>query len=140
MRFWDTSAVVATLVDEPRTAVVRALLAADPDVVAWALTAVEATSALWRRHRASELDDVGRLAAEQRLGTFEAGWRVVVDLEPVATGARALLARQPLRAADAVQLAAALFAAGGDPTRLPFVTLDDHLAAAARAEGFATAP
>jgi predicted nucleic acid-binding protein len=42
----------------------------------------------------------------------------------------------PLRAADAMQLAAALVAAEERPASLRLVTLDDRLADAARREGF----
>jgi uncharacterized protein len=42
----------------------------------------------------------------------------------------------PLRAADALQLAAAFAAAERRPTSLELVTLDDRLADAARKEGF----
>ena len=42
----------------------------------------------------------------------------------------------PLRAADALQLAAAFVAAERRPSSLELVTLDDWLAAAARKEGF----
>jgi hypothetical protein len=41
---------------------------------------------------------------------------------------------------DALQLAAALIACGYQPTRLDFVTLDNALASAARAEGFVVLP
>jgi predicted nucleic acid-binding protein len=47
-----------------------------------------------------------------------------------------LLRVHPLRAADALQLAAAIIAAEDDPRSLPFVTLDDRLALAAEREGF----
>lgn len=43
----------------------------------------------------------------------------------------------PLRAADALQLAAAFIAAERRPPSLEVVTLDDRLAVAARKEGFA---
>jgi hypothetical protein len=42
----------------------------------------------------------------------------------------------PLRAADALQLAAAFVAAERRPPSLELVTLDDRLVAAARKEGF----
>lgn len=42
----------------------------------------------------------------------------------------------PLRAADSLQLAAAIVVADGAPRALPFVTLDDRLALAADKEGF----
>jgi len=42
----------------------------------------------------------------------------------------------PLRAADALQLSAAIVAADGDPSSLELVTLDRRLAEAAMLEGF----
>lgn len=52
----------------------------------------------------------------------------------------AIARRHDLRAADALQLAAAFFAAEGRPPALEFVCLDDRLADAARREGFVTTP
>jgi predicted nucleic acid-binding protein len=46
-----------------------------------------------------------------------------------------LLRVHPLRAADSLQLAAALAVANGDPGALEFVSLDQRLADAARKEG-----
>lgn len=42
----------------------------------------------------------------------------------------------PLRAGDAFQLAALLSTAEDKPAEIPFVTLDERLADAARKEGF----
>jgi predicted nucleic acid-binding protein len=47
-----------------------------------------------------------------------------------------LLRVHPLRATDALQLAAAFVAAERTPSSLQIVTLDDRLAAVARKEGF----
>jgi uncharacterized protein len=47
-----------------------------------------------------------------------------------------LLRVHALRAADALQLAAAYIAAERRPTSMEMVTLDDRLAIAARKEGF----
>ena len=46
------------------------------------------------------------------------------------------LETHPLRAADALQVGAALVAASGDPASLEFVTLDQRQAEAASREGF----
>jgi hypothetical protein len=54
--------------------------------------------------------------------------------------ARRLLAAHPLRAADALQLAAALVACDERSDMLAFVTLDDRLAKAARRGGFVVVP
>jgi hypothetical protein len=50
--------------------------------------------------------------------------------------AQRLLRVHPLRAADSLQLAAAIVAAEGDPATLEFVGLDDRLNDAAAREGF----
>jgi hypothetical protein len=51
-----------------------------------------------------------------------------------------LLATHPLRAGDALQLAAALVWCREAPHETPFVCLDARLRDAARAEGFAILP
>jgi hypothetical protein len=50
--------------------------------------------------------------------------------------AERLVSVHPLRAADAVQLGAALVAADLDPAGLELVTFDERLATAAEKEGF----
>ncbi len=57
-------------------------------------------------------------------------------MEQVRNRAIRLLRLHPLRAADALQLAAALTAAAEDPERLHLVSSDDRLSAAAQREGF----
>ena len=57
--------------------------------------------------------------------------------DPVREAAVRFLRVHPLRAADALQLAAAFIAAERRPSSLEVVTLDDRVAAAARKEGFA---
>lgn len=53
--------------------------------------------------------------------------------------ARRLLRVHALRAADALQLAAAIAASEADPASLDLVMLDEQLAEAARREGFPVA-
>jgi hypothetical protein len=50
--------------------------------------------------------------------------------------AASLLARHPLRAADALQLGAAMVLADGDPKSIEFMCLDRTLADAGEREGF----
>jgi predicted nucleic acid-binding protein len=137
VRFWDTSALVPLVVNEPATMTVASLLADDPDIVVWALTPVEITSALSRR--ASGHADAHR-DAQALLHAVESTWTVVNHLESVAARARHLLTVHALRAADALQLAAALTFCEDQPVNLPFLTLDRRLAIAARAEGFTVLP
>lgn len=140
MRFWDASAVVPLLIAEEPTSAVRALMADDPQMAVWSLTPLEVLSALWRRRRVAEIEVRAQAVAEAALLELEAAWSVVTDVAQVDRRARRLLATHPLRAADAAQLAASLLACDEHPERLPFVTLDEHLAEAARREGFAVFP
>jgi len=140
MRFWDSSAVVALLLEEPGSGAARALLREDAAMVAWRLAGTEVVSALWRRRRADELDEAARRFAEQGLALLESTWTSVEDAAHVDRRARRLLAAHPLRAADALQLAAALIACDERSDVLPIVTFDDRLAEAARREGFVVVP
>jgi predicted nucleic acid-binding protein len=140
VRFWDSSALVPLLVEESSSAAIRALLGDDPAVVVWQLAGTEVTSALWRRRRADEIDEVVRLLAGAGLAVLEGLWTAVEDTPLVDRRARRLLALHPLRAADALHLAAALIACDERTKMLPFVTLDDRLADAARREGFRVLP
>jgi hypothetical protein len=63
-------------------------------------------------------------------------WDEIVPTDAVRRTAERLLRAHPLRAADSLQLAAALIAADHDPTSLEIVCLDDRLSTAARREGF----
>jgi len=51
-----------------------------------------------------------------------------------------MLRVHPLRAGEALQLAAALLGSEGDPKSLELMTLDEQLSEAANKEGFVTLP
>jgi predicted nucleic acid-binding protein len=82
------------------------------------------------------LADTAVSAALGRLDSLAEAWHEVQPVAAVRGTARRLLRVHPLRAADALQLAAAVVAGEGLPASLPLVTLDERLAAAARREGF----
>jgi hypothetical protein len=75
-------------------------------------------------------------AAEQSLTALWTAAIRIIDVEAVKAQATLLLRRHPLRAADALQLGAALLWAEGDPTGRVFHALDARLCHAARGEGF----
>ena len=137
MRFWDSSAIVPLLVLETSSEDVVAALAVDPDVLAWWGTPIECASALVRRERAGDLTAEGTSVALSRLDALRSTWGEIQPVERVRATAVRLLRTHPLRAAHALQLAAAIAAAEDHPETLPFVTLDQHLAEAASREGFA---
>ncbi len=140
MRFWDSSALAPAVVEEKRSGRIRDLGSEDEERVVWSLSEVEITSALWRQRRANHLTEDARDAAQRQIDIVLANAVIVTDLSAVVHRARRLLATHNLRAADAMQLGAALLACADDPARLPFVTLDDRLAEAARREGFTVFP
>lgn len=128
------------LLREPRTGDVTALLRSDKECWIWWATRTECLSAFHRRVRAGELDARQFAAARQRLLRFDAAAAIVVPSEAIRARAERLVGVHPLRSGDAFQLAALLAAAEDRPTDLPFVTLDDRLAEAARKEGFSVLP
>ena len=136
MKFWDASALVPLLVAEPTTRSVQALAARDPDMLVWWGSPVECVSALARLEREAALDAMQARAAYERLDELAHGWHEMGPGEIVRETATRFLRVHPLRAADALQLAAAFVAAESRPPALEVVTLDDRLAEAARKEGF----
>ncbi len=136
MRFWDTSAILPVLVEEPASGAVARELGVDGLVIAWWGTRLECLSAVARRERDGALDPTAVDLAIGRLDDFAAAWSEVEPTERIRAVASRLRRTHPLRAADALQLAAAIVAADGTPAGLPFVTLDARLALAAGREGF----
>ena len=136
MRFWDTSALIPLLVDEPARDRLMALLEEDSEVLAWWGTPVEIASALARREREQLVTAEQVMAALAAARTFSESWHEIVPSDAVRRTAGRLLRTHPLRAADALQLAAALVAADHDPASLEMVCLDERLRLAARREGF----
>jgi len=139
MKFWDASAIVPLLVAEPTTRRLQALAARDPDMLVWWGSEVECVSALARLERAAALDAKGMALASNRLTQLASSWHEIEPSEIVRESAMRFLRVHPLRAADALQLAAAFIAAERRPPSLEVITLDERLADAARKEGFALA-
>jgi predicted nucleic acid-binding protein len=140
MRFWDSSALLPLFVDEPHSAAVEALVHEDPSMVVWWGSRVECGSAVHRLRREGALTTAESARLLARLGEALDAAEVVQPGEELAAIALRLLASHPLRAADALQLAAALAWARGRPSGHEVVCLDDRLASAALLEGFAVLP
>lgn len=136
MKFWDASAIVPLLVAEAATRSLQALARRDSDMLVWWGSQVECVSALARLERAASLDAKGAGLAFDRLKLLADGWHEIEPSEIVRENAVRFLRVHPLRAADALQLAAAFLAAERRPSTLEMVTLDERLADAARKEGF----
>ena len=126
--------------DEAGADVVRRL----SNVVVSGLARVEVSAALWRKHRVGELsaEDASILVDEFECDWFggpdrDLAFSVVGVTDSILDEAARTVARHPLRAFDAVQLAAALAARTADDALTEFTCFDEALAQAARAEGFA---
>jgi len=136
VRFWDTSALLPLVVAERETARAERWLREDAGVLVWTLTRVELLSALARRRRQEPGSARRLLAARRELLAAWERWSEVTAVDLVRRHAERLVESHPLRAADALQLGAALVAAEDDPAGLDFVTLDRQQALAAEHEGF----
>jgi hypothetical protein len=140
VRFWDTSALVPLFIQQPQTSLAVAVLSEDPEAVLWWGTVVEYESALQRLLREAVLDRKEISTARASFSLLREGAVEVEPSEELRSRARGLLAEHTLRAADALQLAAALTWAGGHGSGEGFISLDDRLREAAADEGFAVLP
>lgn len=136
MKFWDASAIVPLLVSEPQRDAMLALLEQDPVVLVWWGTPVECTSALSRREREGALRPEDVVQSLARLSHLKNGWQEVLPSATLRDVAERLLRVHALRAADSLQLAAAIMAAEREPASLELVSLDERLNDAAAREGF----
>ena len=140
MRFWDSSAVVPLCVDVPEAPATRSLLRGDLAMAVWWATRTECVSALARQVREGGLDRRGERQAREVLAALGRAWTEVLPSEALRSAADRLLGVHALRAADALQLAAALQWCGGPAGGAQLVSFDGRLRAAAHGEGFAVLP
>jgi len=136
--FWDASAFVPLLVEQPWSEFLAGLTGS-PRLVWWG-TKVECASAICRLTRENywQAEEAAQLLA--RLDGLVGAAFEVLPSDAVRTTAVRLLRIHSLRAADALQLAAALAGCEDDPAGFDFVCLDDRLRTAARLEGFRLQP
>jgi predicted nucleic acid-binding protein len=138
--FWDSSAIVPLLVAEAQSDAMTRILAGDTEPVIWWATPLECQSAVQRRHRVEPFKPAHLTAYTDRLRQFVHHADTVAPTDDVRRRAARLLAVHPLRAADALQLAAALVWAEEQPHGEMFVSLDQRLREAAGREGFSLIP
>lgn len=135
MTCWDASALVPLLVAEADSALVRGWLSGDDHIVTSVWTRTEITGAIERRTREGALSRPQRRDVLDRLRVLAGGWDEVTEVLTVRARAEALLARYPLRAADAGQLGAALLVQEQLAGPLTFACRDQRLLSAADLEG-----
>ena len=131
----DTSALAKRYVAESNSSVIWELCDRDSvQIVFSRLGRLELASALNRRRRQGELTDEAHDEAWRLFEDHLERYGVIEMAASVLDRAETLLARHPLRAADAIHLASAIAIrdAGENPR---FVTADRRQAEAAEAEG-----
>ena len=138
--FWDSSALVPLLLPEDRSEALTRLVADDKEVTIWWATPLECQGAIQRRHREVPLPHASLALATERLRALVDLADTVSPTDEVRRRAARLVAVHPLRAADALQLAAALIWCEEQPHSEGFVSLDARLRDAARNEGFDVKP
>lgn len=136
MKFWDSSALVPLLISQPATKSLEALYAADAQLIVWWATPVECVSGLSRLERERGITARELSTALERLTRLSKSWDEIQPNPRLRDLALRLLRSHPLRAADAMQLAAGIVASEHNSATLPFVCLDNRLAEAAAKEGF----
>ncbi len=134
--FWDSSALVPLCCRQAASADARRLARRYGRMVVWWGTRVEALGALARLQREGALSENGFRQTRARLSVLSRAWSELLPVESVRQQAEELLVRYPIRAADALQLAAALVWCRGRPQRRIFVCFDQRLGEAASQTGF----
>lgn len=135
LAFWDSSALIPLCIQQKQTEQAEALFA-DYEVAVWWSTPVEIISGLTRLMRMGEIEHDEFLAGKQLAQTIAKMWMPINPSVTIATQASSLLELYPLRAADALQLAAALNWCENKPTGKIFLTFDKRLRDAAGLAGF----
>jgi hypothetical protein len=140
MKFWDASAIIPLCLTEPWSAFLMQILAEDSLMIVWWGSMVECWSAFARLRREGLFDTRDEAQARAILARLATAWTEVLPSQVVRDHAARTLQFYPLRAADALQLAAALVWVQSQPIGQPFVCLDHRLRAAAQREGFLLIP
>lgn len=135
MRFWDASALVTIVTAAGSQARLEQLYGNGAGVCIWWVTPVEIASSIARRERGGELTPEASRDTYALLANMAEDWHEVPPSTDLREFAKRLLRVHALKAADSLQLAAALTLAAGDPGALEFVCRDSRLAEAAAREG-----
>lgn len=138
--FWDTSAIVPLCCYQMTSLQARQLARQHRRMFVWWSASVEAYGAFSRLLREGAITQRGFQQSLKRLEVLERTWWEVAPEPEVRVTAKGLLDSYRLRAADALQLAAAMVWCKHKPQRKLFVCFDQRLAEAAQKAGFTVLP
>jgi len=105
-------------------------------MIVWWAAPVEIRGAFARLLRMSLLTSRQHVGAQLRLDELRSNWREISPEQALRNRAELLIHRFPLKAADALQLAAALAWCSGRPKGKAFISGDAQLLDAAKQLGF----
>ncbi len=140
MRFWDTSAIIPLCIEEQETRAIQDIAKKDGMFVVWWGSIVECYSAFGRLRRDGFLKPQEETQALAVLSQLAGVWTEIEPSDDIRDITRRLFQNYPLRAADSLQLAAAVVWAEKTPRGHEFVCLDSRLRDAAQREGFIVLP
>jgi predicted nucleic acid-binding protein len=135
LAFWDSSALIPLCVEQKQSERSTALFARY-GVAVWWSTPVEIVSGLTRLMCMAEIDPDEFRAGKQLAQTIAKMWVAIRPSARISAQACLLLEQYPLRAAAALQLAAAWEWCEGKPQSQVFLTVDQRLREAAALAGF----
>jgi predicted nucleic acid-binding protein len=134
--FWDTSAIVPLCCYQSVSSTARRLARTYGRQVVWWAASVEAIGAFQRLVREGHIAQQANTQAKARLAYLRSRWNEVQPSEHLRNQGERLLCVHKLRAADALQLAAALLWCNNNPRNRVFIANDSALLTAAQIEGF----
>jgi uncharacterized protein len=140
MKFWDSSAIIPLCIEELQTRTVQDIAKKDGAIVVWWGTLVECYSAFSRLRRDGVLTSKDDAQIRALLAALADSWTEIEPSDDIRDFTFRILQNYPLRAADALQLAAAVVWAEKLPRGHQAVCLDARLRDAFAREGFEVLP
>jgi predicted nucleic acid-binding protein len=140
MKFWDASAIIPLCIEEMQTRAVQDIAKKDGSFVVWWGSIVECYSAFSRLKRDGAITRDEDAQVRTVLASLSEAWTEIEPSDDIRDITQRLLRNHPLRAADALQLAAAIIWTDKTPKGHHVVCLDARLREAASSEGFIVLP
>jgi uncharacterized protein len=137
MNYWDSSALVTLFVEQPCSRKYRALHERDAQVVTAWHSVPECASAFCHLRREGLVTEAQLTELLARLQAQAANWYILSSGTRLEHLTLRMLRIHPLRAMDALHLAAACLVRGDEIAPMGFFCDDTRLAEAAAKEGFA---
>ncbi|MCC5844532.1 MAG: type II toxin-antitoxin system VapC family toxin [Verrucomicrobia bacterium] len=138
MTYWDSSALVTLFVEQAVSLKYRKIHARNPQVVTAWHAVPECASAFCRLRREGFLTETQLSEVLIRLQSQSAHWLILASGTRLEQVTLRVLRLHPLRAMDAIHLAAACLIRGETVSTMNFLSEDNRLLEAAAKEGFFT--